>query len=271
MANPRIYGSPPYTLAVVHGGPGAAGSMAPVARELGAEWGVLEPLQTEASLDGQVAELRALLLAHARLPVTLVGSSWGAMLSLILAARHPELVARLILVGSGVYDARYAQGIEQTRLERLSEAERREIDALLISLNGPAGAGRDDVLRRLGAIFARADSYDPLPHDDELLEVRFDVFQQVWGEAEALRASGELLELARQVRCPVLAIHGSYDPHPAEGVRAPLAAAIADFRFVLLEECGHEPWYERRARARFFAILQDELREARRAAGETSL
>ncbi|HKB48274.1 MAG TPA: alpha/beta hydrolase, partial [Ktedonobacterales bacterium] len=124
MQNLRLYGQPPFTVAVLHGGPGAPGTMAPVARELATEWGVLEPLQTADSLDGQVEELRAVLDEHADLPVTLIGSSWGAMLGYIFAARYPAHVRKLILVGSGVYEARYAAGIEQTRLDRLSEAER---------------------------------------------------------------------------------------------------------------------------------------------------
>src|SRR5712692_10060037 len=54
MQNLRLYGQSPFTVAVLHGGPGAPGTMAPVARELATEWGVLEPLQTADSLDGQV-------------------------------------------------------------------------------------------------------------------------------------------------------------------------------------------------------------------------
>ena len=58
MKNLRKYGHSPYTVAVVHGGPGAPGEMAPVARELSSITGVLEPLQTKYSLEGQVQELR---------------------------------------------------------------------------------------------------------------------------------------------------------------------------------------------------------------------
>ena len=43
---------------VVHGGPGACGEMAPVARRLASARGVLEPIQTALSLEGQVEELR---------------------------------------------------------------------------------------------------------------------------------------------------------------------------------------------------------------------
>jgi hypothetical protein len=54
MKNPRTYGITPYSIAVIHGGPGAPGQMAPVARELSRDYGVLEPLQTATTLDGQV-------------------------------------------------------------------------------------------------------------------------------------------------------------------------------------------------------------------------
>jgi hypothetical protein len=42
-------------------------------------------------------------------------------------------------------------------------------------------------------------------------------------------------------------------------VRAPLAAILVDFRFVLLGRCGHTPWRERRARDAFFASLESAL------------
>jgi pimeloyl-ACP methyl ester carboxylesterase len=75
--------------------------MAPVARELALNWSVLEPLQTAGSLEGQVEELKKVLKNWGHPPLTLIGHSWGAWLSFILAARHPECVRKLILVGSG--------------------------------------------------------------------------------------------------------------------------------------------------------------------------
>src|SRR5204862_304097 len=70
-----------------------------------------------------------------------------------------------------------------------------------------------------------------------------------------LRRTGALLDAARRIACPVVAIHGDSDPHPAEGVERPLGAALADFRFILLERCGHTPWLERGARRRFFEAV----------------
>jgi len=64
------------------------------------------------------------------------------------------------------------------------------------------------------------------------------------------------LELGKKIRCPVIAIHGDYDPHPYEGVKTPLSHILRDFRFILLEHCGHRPWVERAARDRFYKVLK---------------
>lgn len=55
--------------------------------------------------------------------------------------------------------------------------------------------------------------------------------------------------------------HGDYDPHPSEGVRKPLSAVLSEFRFVLLENCGHTPWCERQARGAFYEVLEEELQQ----------
>ena len=260
MDKVRFYGEAPYAAAVIHGGPGAPGSMAPVARELAATCGVLEPLQSANSLDGQVEELRGVLDEHATLPVTLIGSSWGAMLSYILAARYPDRVKKLILVGSGGYSRNTDTGMT-TRMMRLSPAERLEVRGLTETLNGDLPGGKDETLARLGQLFTeKTDTFLPLTLDTEVIEVRYDIHQRVWDKAAQLRRSGELLELGNRIECPVIAIHGSYDPHPADDVQTSLAAVVKDFRFVLLKNCGHYPWIERDAKARFYEIVRDALR-----------
>lgn len=233
--------------------------MAPVARELSSVRGVLEPLQTATTLEGQVKELKTVLEKNSALPIILIGHSWGAMLSFILTARHPALVKKLILVGSGVYEEKYALNIMITRLSRLSEEERVEVFALAETLNDPSIKDKNTPMGQLGKLFARADSYDPLPGDSELLEYQYKINQNVWGKAEELRSSGKLLEMGKKIQCPVLAIHGDYDPHPAEGVKDPLSRTLKDFRFILLEKCGHYPWREKRARDRFYDILKREI------------
>lgn len=193
------------------------------------------------------------------LPVTLIGSSWGAMLSYIFAARWPAFVKKLILVGSAVYEEEYAGRIQETRLSRLDEEERREAHSLMESLNDPTTGDKNTLMARLSALWTKADAYNLLTLDIELLEAQYHVNQSVWKDAQELRRSGKLLELGEQIQCPVVAIHGDHDPHPPEGVHEPLSPVLEDFRFFLIENCGHLPWIEREARERFFEILREEL------------
>jgi pimeloyl-ACP methyl ester carboxylesterase len=260
MKNLRTYGKPPFNIAVIHGGPGAAGEMAPVARELASNWGVLEPLQTAASVEGQIEELRSVLEKNADLPVFLVGFSWGAWLSYLVAAHHPSLVKKLILVGSGPFEEKYVAGIEETRLGRLTEEERAEVEALYDILDDPAAHDKDEAFARFGALFSKADTYDAMELESETIDYQPDIFLSVWREAAELRKTGKLLELAKHIKCPVVAIHGDYDPHPAEGVEKPLSAILKSFSFILLSNCGHKPWIERQTKDEFYAILKRELR-----------
>ena len=255
----RFYGDPPFRVAVIHGGPGAAGQMAPVARRLSRRQGVLEPLQTVPSVEEQINELRDVLTAHGDIPATLIGSSWGAWLALLTAARHPECAEKLILVGSGPLEERYASGILETRLGRLDPETRKEVLELMEKLDVPSGEDKDSLLSRLGEIFTRIDAYDPITLDMETVAVQHDIHIRVWKEAAVMRRSGALLREAEKVQCPVVAIHGDYDPHPSEGVQRPLSGALNDFRLVLLQRCGHQPWIERQAQDPFFDILEDEL------------
>ncbi len=259
LENLRRYGKAPYRVAVVHGGPGAPGEMAPVARELETDWGVLEPLQSADTIAGQIEELHAALSTYADPPIVLIGFSWGAWLSALFAERFPRLVSKLILIGSGSFKEEYITDMQITRLERLPSVERRELTQLLEIMAVQERATKS-IFRRVGKLFSKADAFDPLPAGAEIVDFQVEVYRGVWPEAAELRRSGELLASAARIQCPVVAIHGDYDPHPAEGVREPLEPILTDFRFFLLERCGHKPWIERHARAPFFEILHNELR-----------
>ena len=101
--------------------------------------------------------------------------------------------------------------------------------------------------------------------EDEAFHSQYDVFRGVWDEACELRRKKVLTRMARAIRCPVIAIHGDYDPHPAEGVNEPLSRECADFRFILLKKCGHRPWIERYAADAFYeSLFHDDKRNKNR-------
>src|SRR5690349_10165009 len=90
----RRYSSTGPLVAVLHGGPGAAGSVAGLAVPLADEFRVLEPMQrrtngaTMLTVADHVEDLAGVLEG----PTLIVGWSWGAMLALSFAVAHPELV-----------------------------------------------------------------------------------------------------------------------------------------------------------------------------------
>lgn len=255
MKNLRLYGDSPYSVAVIHGGPGAPGDLAPLARELSNQWGVLEPLQTKNSLDGQVQELKETLETHCHSPVKLIGHSWGAFLSYILTGKHPNLVQKLILIASGPYESQYAKNLMEVRLARLNKREKNDFISISEKLTNSTIKEQNRLFSQLGKLISKADSYNPIIHGSEVIEFQYEVNQNVWKEASLLRSSGELLEIGKSIKCPVVAIHGDYDPHSAEGVRKPLMKVISDFKFFLLEKCGHYPWYENEAKTQFYKLL----------------
>ncbi len=191
--------------------------------------------------------------------MTLVGFSWGAFLSWMVAARYPELVKKLILISSPPFEEQYTAFITKTRLERLSPADQSETKTLLEQVEKGQGGDKNLLLARLGNLLARADAFDPLPVEEESFHRQYDVYKGVWDEACELRRKRSLLMMGRSVPFPVVAIHGDWDPHPADGVNIPLSREIANFRFILLEKCGHRPWIERNAAEQFYKILTQEI------------
>jgi pimeloyl-ACP methyl ester carboxylesterase len=261
MKNLRTWGKPPYRVAVIHGGPGMPGYLAPVARELAKDMGVLEPLQTKNSFEGQIEELHNILREHAHLPVILIGHSWGAFLSFVVTSRYASLVKKLILIGGGPFEEKYTDNIDPDRLNRLTEDERIEAFKLIEIIDTPKSPDRDKAMSRLGEMFLKADTYSALLPEQELesLPVSEEINRKVWAEAKKLRTSGEILEIGKKITCPVIAIHGDYDPHLVAGVQEPLSRVLKNFKFILLEKCGHYPWLERYARDRFYEILRKEI------------
>ncbi len=260
MESIRKYGNPPYQVVLLHGGPGVAGDLKPVAAELGKFFGVLEALQTKDSVEGLLDELHDQITAGADLPAILVGHSWGTWLAFLFAGRYPELTARLILISAGAFELQYNPNLMKIRLERLKKKDRKEAGKLTMDINfGNPGIKE---LKRFGELMNLADAYDLLPGEEEEVIMDLDIMRSVWKEAAELRDSNQLIEQASKIHCPVVAIHGEYDVHPAAGVEYPLGERIQNFRMIRLEKCGHNPWRERQAREVFFEILKREIKKA---------
>ena len=250
----RRHGHSPYQVVVLHGGPGAPGSASSLASGLAPFCGVLEPFQSASDIEGLLSELETILKKSSDPPVTLIGHSWGAWLGFLFAARFSTLVRKLVMVSSGPFEESYVPRIAETRLGRLgAEGQGLFKDLLAGSLEG----GK---LKRIGALVSKADAFDPLPEESGgKMDPDPIQYERIWTEAAQLRRNGKLLEAGKNIQCPVTAIHGDWDPHPADGVQVPLSKTLKNFKFEILEKCGHKPWRERQAREKFFLTLHQEI------------
>ncbi len=239
----------------VHGGPGAIGEARPVAAELSKDRGVVEPLLLTKTLEGNIAELKEIIESKAAAPVVLVGHAYGGMLSYLMAARYPELVKKLVIMCSGVLEGKDVEGMMKTRLSRLTPdcAERFETEIGIYKR--AKGKTKNKAFVELFTMIKECDAYDMIPHKSDLAVIRPKLYDTVWDGMAALRDSGELVLLGKDIKCQVVAIHGDYDPRPAKSVHDSLAKYVKDLKFITIEKCGHYPWYERQARDKFFAEL----------------
>ncbi len=256
-----VHGSPPYRIAVVHGGPGACGSLARMAEELSRRMnrGVLEPIQAAGTLEELTDELYGQLQTFSPAEqVSLVGHSWGGWLSVLCAAKYPRKVASLVLVGCAPFEDRYVPKILENRLGKLPLGERSCFTRLLEKLSG--GASEEEI-RQVEAFVERTDNVCLLPSERDSSGIfRGDVYASIWKQAADWRTRGLLVGKLEEIVCPVYVIHGQDDPHPLEGVVEPLSRRGVRYQVQVLKNCGHSPFREKDAHADFFLHLASILR-----------
>lgn len=254
----KTYGKQPYKIVLVHGGPGAAGEMQSLAEILPAKYGILEPYQSQMTIDEQIEELKDQITGHTNEKVIIIGYSWGAWLSFLFTARYNALIEKLILVSSGPFKEQYVSQIMMNRLKRLNGVDKKRIKILLNKLNQEFIENKEETLDEFKTILSKADHFKPLS-DDTSIQFNERIYNKIWTEASKLRKSGKLLRQAESIAVDVVAIHGEYDPHPYQGVKEPLENHLKNFEFILLKACGHKPWIEKEAKDEFLRRLTNAI------------
>jgi pimeloyl-ACP methyl ester carboxylesterase len=249
---------------LLHGGPGAPGYMAPVARGLADEWFVLEPLQrrsgeTPLGVRIHIEDLHAVLPDE---PVPLVGSSWGAMLALAYAAEHPDRVSKLILIGCGTFDREARARLVEIRDGRMDDAMRERMLAIDAELGrASAPEEKDRLLDELGDLIHALYNYDPVTTDLEVTAIDAAGNSETWNDMVRLQDEGKYPAAFESITAPAIMLHGDHDPHPGRMIFEGLRPHLPDLIYVELAHCGHYPWIERRAAPTFFQLLRQALRE----------
>lgn len=254
----RSYGQPGRPAIVLHGGPGSPGSAGPLARGLADPLHVLEPWQrwsssTPLTVDQHVADLGHVLSKYTpdEKPA-LVGESRGAMLALVFASRYPNLVSTVVLIGCGTFDDRARARLQEVLEHRTTP----EMKARLADLEArfPDEAERFLEAHRLSdPIYTFSRAVDA----DATIE-QFDIkgHLESWSDMLRLQASGAVPASFASIDCPVLMLHGTYDPHPGALIRDSLKRYLPQLEYHEFEKCGHSPWVEEHARDRFLVTAR---------------
>lgn len=187
-------------------------------------------------------------LVGPELPLDVVGFSFGGVACAYLAANHPELVRRLIIVGSGGLDTPVGH-IEMQRLRGLE------------------GEARRDVLRAnlLALMLHHRDSVDELALHLQVtngLRARLD--------PSPLVLPDKLLHALPRITAQIDAIWGEHDrPHPvATGQEPVLRRFQPALEFRVIADAGHWAMYERPAA--FNQTLLELLDQPLRAGGQVA-
>lgn len=258
----RQYGTSGPCVVLLHGGPGAGGYLAPLARGLADSFRVIEPLQRGSGREAltvavHVADLDELLQRHcgAAQPA-LVGHSWGAMLALAYAAAHPKRVRSLVLIGCGTFDPRARARLRAIIDERMDDNLKRRVENLAEECPDP-----DERLRIYGNLMLPLYSYDAAVGELDIEACDARGYDETWRDMLRLQHEAVYPAAFATIDAPVLMLHGTVDPHPGRLIRATLQPFIAQLEYREWERCGHYPWLEKSVRDEFFAVLREWLAE----------
>ncbi len=257
----REYGSSGPVVILLHGGPGAPGYLAPVARELAGSIRVLEPFQRRSgkrplTVAHHVADLDDLVKSHGtEQRPAIVGHSWGAMLALAYAAVHPDGVACLALIGCGTFDTAARNRMEAIRSARMDKRLRDRMKHVACENTDP-----DERLRAAGRLILQVDSFALIPAEDETETCDARGHEETWQDMLRLQDEGVYPSSFANIGSPAIMMHGAFDPHPGRMIHAGLATQMPQLEYHEWEQCGHYPWLEKAVRDDFYSTLQAWLR-----------
>jgi proline iminopeptidase len=186
--------------------------------------------------------------------LTLLGHSWGGSLAVLYAARYPNRVQRMVLVGPipprpNPYFEQYEAG-QQARRSGAETTRMSQLDSIVSVAPDPYPACRESNRIYLRGVAATAGAADRIkgdlcagtPSNLRLTNVlNRQVWTSLWDSADG--GGYDWRPLGARVMAPTLVVHGDRDPLPLSGSEE-WVQALPTAWLRVIHEAGHYPHAE---------------------------
>jgi proline iminopeptidase len=238
---------------LLHGGPGLADYLGPLADELVDGYQVVRyqqrglPPSTTCgpfTIESHVDDALAVLDHTSNDPVLVVGHSWGGHLAMHLAIRHPGRLRGMVIVdplgavGDGGEADMFKSMAQRIPPEQMARAQ--ELDETAMRGEGKTEDAIESLRLLWPGYFADPNHPPPMPRMDLSLPCS----AQTWESIHSHLNGRTLEEALPSIRVPCVFVLGGASPIPPRHGEA-TAALLTGASVVVVEGCGHFPWLER--------------------------
>lgn len=204
----------------------------------------------DVTLDSEVADLDRVREHFHLASMVLLGHSWGAVLALEYALRHPERVSRMILMNPAPASSKDREQLRKDWLDkRAKDMEQRRVIAETAAYKSgdpdavtayyrvhfkPALAREADyekLIARLKASFGKEGILKARAIEDRLMT-------ETWAKPDY-----DLLPKLKKLNIPTLVISGDHEFIPSATAEH-ISQALPHARMVILKNCGHFTYLE---------------------------
>lgn len=180
------------------------------------------------TLEDMVEDFRQFIIDNKLYKPTLIGLSQGGMMFMRLAAKYPELIGRLVLVGS----SHQAEPIERipiwhNRIEILGNGNKAEIDEMIISVQKMI----------VGQSFF--DKHPGLQQKELQIMQRINPRALILATKAAVINRKDVLSLLPKIACPTLIVCGTEDHATPKEIAEIMHQNIIGSKIELIEDAGH--------------------------------
>lgn len=205
-------------------------------------WLARRPGMAATTMADVAAEHAAALREAGPLPVDVLGISTGGSIALQLAADHPDVVRRLVLVSAAARLGEAGRAEQRALAERVLAGDRRGAFARLVGDTVPDPLPWAD--GRVAAMHARLAALARPP----LAAFGWALGPLLWPRASDMRDMAALIAAEdaydvrarlHDVRAPTLVVAGGRDPYYDEGAFEQTARGVRDGRLVRFARRGH--------------------------------